>query len=151
MHMFSCSHKPPPTGNAFSHPSAQKKAAIFRWPPFLYLSATLLRQFERYHVVTLLGAQRAVTAGHDQHVLLTVLAGVGHWCGLSACWQAAFPQLLAVANVVGAQVLVKRTAQERQTAGSGERTAQAASANRCPTCACALETVSIVRLSDLSC
>ncbi len=40
---------------------------------FDYLQTTLLRQFERHHVVTLFGAQRAVTASDDQHILLTIL------------------------------------------------------------------------------
>ncbi len=64
-------------------------------------------------------------AGHLHHVLLAGLLGhVGHRRRLATGGQAAFPQFLAVLQVVGAQVVIQGAAHEGHATGSDDRPTQ---------------------------
>ena len=74
-----------------------------------------LWQRESHHVVALLGVEAAVTAGCDDDELSAVHL-VAHRCRLAARGQPAFPELAAGVDVEGAQVIVHRGADERESA-----------------------------------
>src|SRR5689334_6808043 len=67
------------------------------------------------NVITWSCAKPAMSSSRDNHILLSVLALVGHRRGLPTCRQRAFPQLLTGFYIKRAQILIHRGGDEDES------------------------------------
>src|SRR5882672_757684 len=85
--------------------------------------SSLSWQRESHHVIARLRARLAVSSGANYDELFAIHR-VGHWSGLSACRELAFPERFSGFDVERAQLVIHRGGDEGETARGDHRAAK---------------------------